>query len=273
MIYFTAARTAQIDADEALNKRYARIMYTQLNGTITASDAAPGTDAANMNDPLTYNFYTSNDSAAATITIDYGQTLAVDGVCIVCDEPLTNLWTVTVQYFDGASFVDWDGGEFGITGNGPIMFNGTLKATSQVRVIINTSISNVPATVRGIYTGNFLVMQRAIYGGHTPITLAKTTTIRPNRSEGGQWLGRTAIRSGLQTSYDWDNLTAQWYRDNFSDFVDSAILKPFYIAWKPDRFPNETAYCWTQADIAPTNTGTRDLMSVSVPVKGYSNDS
>lgn len=273
MIYFTPAKDSEIAAAPEQDKKFARILYKQTSATITAASTLAGTDPANLDNPLTYSIYSSDDSASAEITMDFGSSVAIDSVCLVGDKPFTNLWTVRIQYFDGGSFVDWDGvGAIGVTDDNAFMFSGTKKATTQVKIIIDTSAGNVEATLRAIYAGELLIMERSIYGGHSPITLSRETSLRPNVSEGGQWLGRSQIRQAQVTSFDWQNLKAQWYRDNFDPFVESAILNPWFIAWKPDRFPHETAYCWTTSDIVPSNTGTRDLMSVSVAARGFVND-
>jgi hypothetical protein len=123
--------------------------------------------------------------------------------------------------------------------------------------------------VISIYLGKTLDMYRPIYGGHSPFNLSRTTSVRPSMSETGQWLGRTIQRKGFRGAFDFQHLPARWYRDNFDLFVQSARTKPFYIAWRPETFPNEVAYCWTSNDIQPVNMGTRDLMSVSFSAEGY----
>ena len=123
-----------------------------------------------------------------------------------------------------------------------------------------------------IYLGVALAMQRAIYAGHSPITLARRTVKRPTKSEDGQFLGSSTIRYGLQTGFAWKHLKAQWYRDNFDPFVKSARSKPFFIAWRPSKFPNEIAYGWSTGDITPSNMGVLDYMDVSMSVEGYADE-
>ena len=117
-----------------------------------------------------------------------------------------------------------------------------------------------------------LAMQRAIYAGHSPITLSRKTVKRPTKSEFGQWLGSSTIRHGLKTSFEWKNLKAAWYREYFDPFVKSARTKPFFIAWRPSKFPNEIAYAWTSNDIKPSNMGILDYMDVSMSVEGYADE-
>lgn len=114
-----------------------------------------------------------------------------------------------------------------------------------------------------LYLGQALQMQRAMYQGHTATNQAARNEIRPTRSEGGQWLGRSVVRRGYNGDYSWSNLTALWYRDNFQPFVEAAVTGPFFVAWRPETFADEVEFGWTEQDISPNNTGPRDLMSVS----------
>lgn len=125
---------------------------------------------------------------------------------------------------------------------------------------------SAPPTIGVMFLGKVLAMQRAIYQGHTPINLSRQTELRPTKSEGGQWLGRSVIRKAIQTSYSWSNLKADWYRANFDPFVEAALTQPFFIAWRPETYPLEVAYAWTSGDIAPTNSGPKDYMSVGFSV-------
>ena len=124
------------------------------------------------------------------------------------------------------------------------------------------------AFIGAIHLGRALRMKRRIYGGHTPATLSRQTDILPQRSVNGAFLGRSVIRRGIASTYAFNNLPADWYRENFDPFVQSALERPFFVAWRPDDHPDECVYAWTTGDIAPTNTGTRDFMSVSFGVEG-----
>ena len=120
-----------------------------------------------------------------------------------------------------------------------------------------------------VYIGQILEMQRPYYGGQTPTTLARTTTIRTSRSRSGQFLGQDFRRRGFSPSASFSNLEADWVRDNFVPFMDDARIYPYFFAWRPSTFPKEVVYAWTGDDITPQNSGTRDLMSVSWDMVGF----
>lgn len=124
-------------------------------------------------------------------------------------------------------------------------------------------VEDVRVTVTGgtdreigvVYAGEVLVMQRALYGGHTPINLSSMTEYRNAVSDSGQFLGRKVRRKGQMTSFSWQYLTPEWYRENFQPFVVSAKTKPFFMMWRPDNHTDEIAFGYTTADIKPTNMG------------------
>jgi len=118
-----------------------------------------------------------------------------------------------------------------------------------------------------VYLGQILVMPRSITGGHTPGVLARKTDILPSKSDSGQFLGRSVIRQGYATTYRWDNLPAQWYRDEFDPFVAAAVKYPFFLAENPRRWPDEVLYAWTTKDVKPRYGRARDWMEVDLPVE------
>src|SRR5690606_17351041 len=99
------------------------------------------------------------------------------------------------------------------------------------------------AEIGVFYLGEVLQMQRAFYGGHSPINLSRRTTTIPRMSESGQFLSLSRIRQGYTGSASWRHLTAAWYRDNFDPFVQQATTRPFFLAWNPSQFPDEVVFC------------------------------
>lgn len=128
--------------------------------------------------------------------------------------------------------------------------------------------TSIPIEIGILKVGPVLEMQRPIYGGHNPITLNRSITKRETVTETGQFIGNVVVRRGLTTTFQWQNLSADWYRENFDPFAEHALTKPFFIAWRPLSFPNEVAFCMATDQPRPQNQGVRDLMSVSMQVRG-----
>jgi hypothetical protein len=111
-------------------------------------------------------------------------------------------------------------------------------------------------------------MPQAIYGGHTPARFNRATTFRDNRSGSGEILGRTKLRTSLQASYSWTLLKADWIREYWDDMQLAIEGEPFFIAWRPDKFPDVELALSTNA-AQPTNMGTRSYMQVTLSAMGY----
>lgn len=134
----------------------------------------------------------------------------------------------------------------------------------RVRVTLSSS-----RQITHVSAGIALQMQRPIFGGHNPITMSRQTEYQSRRSESGNFVSRNIIREGLNGQYEWSNLTDDWVREYFDPLILSARKLPFFIAWRPEDYPDEVAYAWTTGDISPSNIGTRNLMSVSMDVQAY----
>lgn len=246
----------------AIPLTHARIGYHKVSGTISASTEASGFLASSADNELTYSHWKPSALPAWwEITLDTAEEVNYFG--IAAHTLGTNSTAIKAQYHDGTSWVDID--ETLPADDSTIMFIFDNVFSSRFRVYLTGSA--VPK-IGVIYIGKLLEMQRAIYGGHSPINLSRITVTRPNSSERGQWLGRSIVRSGLTGDFSWSNLTAEWYREYFDPFVEHARTKPFFIAWRPATFPKEVAYVWTSRDITPSNSGRRNLMDVSFSAGG-----
>jgi hypothetical protein len=146
-----------------------------------------------------------------------------------------------------------------------VTFDSTTVA--DVRITITNGTNR---EVGVIYAGTALVLQRAIFAGHSPVDLSSVTEYRNATSDTGNFLGRRIRRQGFSTSFNWSNIVDFWYRENFQPFVESAKETPFFIQWRPDYYADEVAYGQTTGDISPQNQGgTTRMMSVSFNFIGY----
>ena len=243
---------------------YPRIAYQNFvsSATLTASSAATGFAANNLKNPLTWNFWRPS-SVTATMEFNLGAVRTVDYCGIAAHNCGTKGNTITLEYWDGDSWVTID--THVPTDDSVILFLFDPILAQVFRLSIS---GGTAPTISTVYMGQALVSQRSMYVGHTPITLNQKHVVRPQRSEGGQWLGRSVIRQAAQANIALKHLTAAWVRTYLEPFIESAVNYPFFFAWRPTEFPAEVGYCWTGDDIVPQNTGPRDLMSVAFTVDG-----
>lgn len=230
--------------------------------TVTASSAVAGFPAIAAKNPLTYEFWepaslpaTWNVDALAARDVNYcgiaSHTLGTTGSTVILEYSMNNSTWVEV---DRHSPID----------NSPIMFLFSAITARYWRL----NVDGTSPKIGVVYLGMTLEMQRACYAGISPIEMNRQTVIRPNVSEGGQWLGRSIIRGGSQMSVAFSHLTYDWYKANFDPFVELARSYPFFFAWRPEGYPETIGYVWTGADIAPSTMGVRDFLSVSFDMEG-----
>lgn len=253
----------------AIPLTHARIGHDNFvpSSTVTATTEATGFPADAVKRQTTWERWKPT-AMPATLNIDAGVAKSANYIGIAAHTLGSSAVTVVVEYsLDNAAWTTIDTIEPADNSAIMVLFDEVQARYWRVTVSAGT-IPNIGV----VYIGKTLDMQRPIYGGHSPINLSRQTVVRPTESEKGQWLGRSVIRYGLQTSYDWSNLTAAWYRANFDPFVKEARFHPFFIAWRPEDYPQEVAFGWTSQDIQPNNSGTRDLMNVSISVSAYADE-
>ena len=241
-----------------------RTIWRRDGATVSASSAQEGFPASAAANELTYEFWRPT-ALPAQWSVDAGRDVAVD-YCGIASHTLRGL-SIQVQYLGAEGWTTV--GERTPADNRPIMILFDRVEAQEWR--INIIGSGSAPSVGTVFFGQALQMQRGLYGGHSPITLSRQTTREPNRSERGQWVGMSLVRGGTRADFSWRHLTADWYRQNFDPFVEYATQSSgtFFIAWRPQQFPQEVGYCWVdQDDIQPSNMGIRDLMQVDMSVVG-----
>lgn len=250
---------------------HARIGYDSFvsESTVTGTSQFLGFPPDAVKIQTTWERWRPLGTAGEYLTIDAGASRSADYFGIAAHSLGSSGAVVRLSYsLTGASYTQIQ--QISVSGNEPVMLIFPEITARYWRITVVSSVS--PPTVGVVYLGKVLAMQRPIYGGHSPINLSRQTVVRPTESEKGQWLGRSITRYGLQTSYNWNNLSAAWYRANFDPFVSAARFRPFFIAWRPASYPDEVAFGWTGDDIQPSNSGTRDLMSVSISVSAHADE-
>ena len=242
---------------------HARILYDNLfNNGIVSLPAAQG--IANSNTYERWRLTGANQS----IIVSANSNKTINAICLGAHNLGAVNGTVTIATSASTSAAFINRATVTPATNNAIM---VLLTSDLVVRRIRLTVNSASAEIGILYAGLALVMPRPIFGGHAPITLQNKVNYIDSASENGQWLGRTITRRGYATSYTWSFITDAWYRLNFSPFVESTNLYPFFIAWRPDLYPDEVAYAWRTDDVTPTNRGgaTR-YIDFDLSVLGYS---
>ena len=245
---------------------HARIGYKTIctRDNVVASSQAAGFEAADAVNIFTNEYWQPN-VLPATWTCTPATGTDSDYIGIAAHTLGSNGCTVGIEYTtDGTTWTELF--SFAPEDNQAIMliYEPVTAMAWRLTVSGGTGIPRLGV----IYIGESLAMQRPIYGGHAPITLQLKTILTNQMSEAGQFMARSIVRQGVGTSYSWSNLTAGWVRQYWRPFQKAARSVPFFIAWRPISFPDETAFVWTLSDISPSNSGMKNFMSISMDVAG-----
>jgi hypothetical protein len=261
MIYISSDFYLHLEDSEP-DLKYPRIGYLNYGDSVVVSSTASGYRAEGVLNNYTYERWCAS-SYPATIAIELDSIREINYIGIGA-HTLAGFAVKAEYSLNGVDYTDIT--EFIQANNNAIMILFAKVEALYVRLTI-TGVGT--AEIGVVFVGETLVMQRGIYGGHTPALLANTTEITHHLSEAGEFIGTTVVRKGYSTQYNFSNLTAEWIRDYFQDFMESARTNPFFMAWKPDTFLDEVFYGWCPSDIKPVNSGKRDFMSVNFDVRGY----
>lgn len=253
--------------DEPLT--HARIAHSEnwkSGGTVTASttDADYFEDAPN--NTLTYERWKPT-AAPATWEYEHGSSRNIDYCAIAAHDLGSTGSTIKAQYYNGSSWVNLCDATL-IEDDSPIFIIFSTVNAQRYRVRID-SYSSAPE-IGVIKFGVALQMQRPLFGGHKPIDWARSTVLRTNFSETGEFLGRSKQRTFKETVYEWSHLTTAWITSNWGEMQKAVENEPFWIAWRPSDYAG-VAFGVTDQSPEPSNMGINDLMQVSLSVRarGY----
>lgn len=259
------------EADAEIPLSYPRILYDDIfrDGTITASSEQTDFEAENVSDGLTWDYWKPDD-LPAWIEVQTDAAEEVDYALLVHTLGSSGT-TVKAQYHNGSAWVDLTQEVSPGTDRVLAFLFGEVTA-SRFRFYFSgeNSPAELPA-VKVAMMGKALAMQRGVTLNHAPITLSRRTVARPQISEGGKLLGRSILREGVATTIAFEHLEADWLRENFEPFIESARVYPFGWVWHPVSYSAEVAYVWTPAgseDIRPEHAGNPDRMNVTFEVEG-----
>ena len=229
----------------------------------SANNTTAGYYVAAPDNSLTYELWQPS-AIPATWEYDHGSSATDQDYCAIAAHTLgTAGSTIKVEYWTGSAWSDLCAAT-AITDDSPILI--IFEPTTAQRWRLNITATTTNPTIGVIKFGQALQMQQAIYGGHSPINLARQTVLRSTLSETGEFLGRTKQRALLSTSYAWTHLKADWIRTNWPTLQKAVEAEPFWVAWRPADY-GEVGFSQTDAVPIPQNMGIKDFMQVELTTR------
>ena len=212
-------------------------------------------------------YFPVDEGNTPVLTVAQNDTGPVDYIAFA----VHNLGDVTSQPVtlqasdDGITWSDIVGIEF--EDNRPLLMHMKERTHQHWRLLFPGVTENVQIGI--LFIGKLLQVQHTIYDGLNVPNLSREEKIIPNRSEGGQFLGQLLSSQAYKSSFSFEHLDPQWYRDRFDPFVVKSQTWPFFIAWRPASYPNDLVFARRTSDIKPTNHGEIGLVSVSLDIEGH----
>lgn len=153
----------------------------------------------------------------------------------------------------------------------PILLLDASRSARHVRLTLSGAGAIPKLAV--VYVGQILAMYRPVYAGQVPVPIGRQTSLTQMLTRGGQFLGQSYRRLGVKgTAGPFKNLDPAWVRESFEPFAKNARKYPYFYAWRPQTYPLEVGFVWTDKDIAAKNSGKRELMDVAWPYQGVGNE-
>lgn len=226
-----------------------RIGWRRVTGTITASTSAAGYAAANAATDRTDSFWRPT-SVAATWAIDAGSAVPVSYCAIAAHNLFTMGCTFQVQFStDGVTYASVTTRT--PTDDGAVMCLFAEQTYRYMRLRI--SAGSVP-TIGHIRFGRITEFPLpCIYAGMS-FERARQVTYDLNRSEGGQFVGRSKKSVSLAPVIEVPDLPVSWIESEYDAFALAAETESFFIADRPSVFPKSVAYCLTGASVQSERT-------------------
>lgn len=230
-----------------------------------ALDATSETDegpAENAVDGLTWDWWITSGNPA-TLTVELGIVTACDYLAIAAHNLGSQGCSIALQgSADNAAWVDV-GGPFYPGLDVPYLWRFPSQEFVFWRVVIDGNTCSLGV----LQAGAALVLPEGIFVGHKPATLNRKPELMPNKSERGQFLGRSVIRTGAGVSISQDRVARDWVRTEWDALARHAETRPLFFAWRYDEYPGEVIYGWS-SDGASAEQGNNGFMKVSLEIEG-----
>lgn len=232
-------------------------------GTLTASSSPAGGEAENAVDGLTWDYWQPSGAGPHTLTVDLGAAESVDYLALHAQNLATSLGSITLERSaDGMAWTTVSG-PHSPTDTAPLLFLFEAVSYRYYRVTMTGSVSQLGV----LQAGARLTLPEGIFVGESPASLNPRNEIMNSTSEGGQFLGRSLIRTGVTNSIKQDRVSQEFARNDWQAFADHAQLMPFFYAWRVDDYPLEVMYAWSRGDSQVQQQG-NGFMTVEIAIEG-----
>lgn len=204
-----------------------------INTTITAATTQAGYYANSLKNWLPWDFWQGN-SGSGNIDFDCFYVLNVNYLALAAHTFGTN--TATLEFY-GATDSSFTGAELIFsqavspsTANPVLCFKFDTKTYRYYRLRYTGADDAVRLGV--IAFGLRTEFEIGFYGGFPTPKWNDDAEVTNSRSEGGVFLGRSVLRTGIKpVSLTIEPVTHAWVNNEFLPFKEHATSYPFFLAW------------------------------------------
>jgi hypothetical protein len=243
--------------------------------SVTADSSAAGFPATNIGTPSTYLRWISNTTTSGQLVTFSGiPANEVDYLAIAGHNFATGSISVRVEGFSlvGPAWIVLIP-ETVLPNNAPIVFRFPAQNMTALRLVLidATGAPLVLSTAPRIavaYAGRITLLERKLWVDHTPITYGRIAKIANGRSESGNFLGRIVLNERNEATANVQFITPTHYRSELDPFIAASKEVPFFFAWRPASYPNETGYAWMTNEPKVTHAAPHGLMQIELQMQG-----
>lgn len=219
--------------------------------TVTASNEATDFEGANAYDKRTNTWWKPgvlSSPQEETLTAAFSTSQTVDFFGVMGHNLGTEGATIELQY-STQSPISWVT-LFTITpSDDTCIFRRTASSVSAAdwRVKITNSTASTLLAIAAF--GQAVALPDNMRAPFMPPRYARNNDISNNKTEGGQFIGRSKYSSGYEADIMQQFVEPSWVDANFDTLIDRVEVAPFFFAWdyQIDDSPSieTSAYCWT----------------------------
>ncbi len=232
-------------------------------GTLSASSSPAGGEAENAVDGFTWDYWRPSGAGPHTLTVDCGSAQPVDYLALHASNLADVGGSITLERSSDGSAWTTVTGPTTPTSSKPLLYLFASVSYRYYRITI-TGTGSILGVVQA---GARLTLPEGIFVGEAPTSLNPRNEQLNSTSEGGQFLGRSLIRSGVSNSIKQDRVSQAFARGAWQAFASHAESRPFFYSWRADDYPLEVMYAWSRGD-SQVQQGGNGFMSVELAIEG-----
>ncbi len=223
----------------------AYIGYSNIvkSGVVTATSEAAGYEKENIQSWKTSTWWKAAASGVVYLYVDAGSSVSCDSWGVAGHNLNDNSATIKPQYSATGA---WAGEELDFDtvqtpGNATVFRKVTSRSARYWRY--ETNSIGAASLIANLFLGLALSLEQGIPVGFSPANFNRDRKIFNNKSEGGNFLGRSLRYKGAEIQIQQKNVSRTWMDANWIALADHVELYPFYFIWSQENFSEEAAYC------------------------------